>query len=600
MNADKLKNFHLPLYVKILLAYTPSLILVLTVIFQLFVSRWSRAEENSHYNLMAQMNTSLADNFAQVAEDSKRLAKLHYLDQEVLNILTNQYLDEQSYYNDLIYIKDVIRRSTTLSPYLCGVTFIGENMRVYDNSGGDREYLSSLQYLNQYAEDSGEYISKVYTAEIKHTPIQVITLCEKMMNPYNNRHAGYASLSIDFNMVFKLYADSKSDSPSSFFITKDDRVLFSSSEDKDEVECLASAILRDFGGVDSTVGRFMTNLGSEKFIISHFYDPVFDYHIFRYMPYSVIGGSISNDGRFYMILVAVIVFLALFIGFLFSTHTLKPLNEILSTMKNTKESHFSPITTKRRDELGLIIKGVNQMMLKLRQSQERELQFADKEKQYHLKILQAQINPHFICNTLSLISSISSLESNETVTQISNSLSRMLYYNLKGSDHVTIREEIEQYKRYVGIQKMRFPGRFSDHYDIDDKLLTCPAIKFILQPVAENAFAHGLINKVGIGMIGLSVKQEGSCVTLVVYDDGIGIEEDRIQKIQKSLNTEEDEFLLSSDMESVGLLNVHYRLRNVYGKAYGLSIESKKNEGTRIILKYPMYQSFAIHRQGKV
>lgn len=212
-------------------------------------------------------------------------------------------------------------------------------------------------------------------------------------------------------------------------------------------------------------------------------------------------------------------------------------------------------------------------------------------KQAELNYLRSQINPHFLYNTLELICGLSLAGDNsQEIVEVVRALGSMLRYSIKGSDLVTLRQEIEVTRNYLKIQLKRFEGRFRVEYDFQEETLGAQTPKMILQPLVENAIGHGLEERLEPGTLRLSsrVAQDGGLL-LCVEDDGLGIRPEVLEQLQDKLEKGSGGTNQSaaSKTTGIGLTNVNSRVRLYYGNAYGLKIESEWEKGTRVAIRLP-------------
>lgn len=229
-----------------------------------------------------------------------------------------------------------------------------------------------------------------------------------------------------------------------------------------------------------------------------------------------------------------------------------------------------------------------------------------------IKTLQAQINPHFLYNTLNSIKSTAKLANDTKVATMVTSLGKILRYEFEpGQDFSPLEKELEMAKNYFEIESYRWEGRFSFSEKIDSNILSYPFPRLVIQPLIENALLHGLEEKTGNGkleVVGTIVStntendtQEKECDILIeVKDDGIGISDDRLLNIKKEFaktkTTTKDSsiqcFTKSNtakveDSNGIALINTHLRLKLLYGNKYGLEISSERNIGTTISFRIP-------------
>ena len=203
-----------------------------------------------------------------------------------------------------------------------------------------------------------------------------------------------------------------------------------------------------------------------------------------------------------------------------------------------------------------------------------------------LKLLQAQINPHFLYNTLDTIIWLAEAGKKDDVVMMVTTLSDFFRTTLsKGRDYISVREEEAHIRSYLQIQQFRYRDILEYSIDIPEELYEYPILKLTLQPLVENALYHGIKNKRGLGHIRVSgEKQEGSLI-FRVWDDGRGMESDRLEKVGRLIRGEEE--VDRSDPSRFGLFNVAQRLRLNYGAQYGISLESVYGEWTEVTVVIP-------------
>ncbi|HOO28305.1 MAG TPA: sensor histidine kinase, partial [Lachnospiraceae bacterium] len=197
-----------------------------------------------------------------------------------------------------------------------------------------------------------------------------------------------------------------------------------------------------------------------------------------------------------------------------------------------------------------------------------EIELSKKKAQFLL--LQAQINPHYLYNTLDSIYILALKYKAEDIAQMVLSLSEMFKLSLnEGKGYVHVQEEINYVKNYMCVMNYRFKNRFKVFFDVDDEILDCYMLKFLLQPFVENSIIHGLEQKVGEGSVTISGMRSDGNLEFKIYDDGIGFD------VENEHTT------------GYGIRNVIERIELVYGKGYGVKIRSTIGEGTTVIIKIP-------------
>lgn len=265
----------------------------------------------------------------------------------------------------------------------------------------------------------------------------------------------------------------------------------------------------------------------------------------------------------------------------------EPISELCDVAATAGEGDFE-IRTKGDNSIVEIQKlntSVNQMIKKIGQLvddirvEEINLRAAE------LRLLQEQINPHFLYNTLDNIIWLAESGEDEEVVKMVSSLSSFFRTTLsKGRDYITIAEEREHIESYLSIQKFRYRDILSYDIDFEDEILDHSILKLTLQPIVENALYHGIKNKRGMGHIQIDGRMTGDNIEFIVSDNGIGMREEEAEHLRKVISG-----LVSDDRSGggFGLFNVNQRLQLNYGKEYGLNIESTYNVGTTIRVKIP-------------
>lgn len=266
-----------------------------------------------------------------------------------------------------------------------------------------------------------------------------------------------------------------------------------------------------------------------------------------------------------------------------------PINKLIYMAKQIGKGNFEvgPFTTSTKDEVGILGEIFNEMMHNLKILMSKNLEMVEKDrlvKELELKALQSQINPHFLFNTLNVISKLAYIEGAEQTSDLTISTSNLLRYNLRKLDEaVTISDEILNAKEYFSIQKARFRDRVSFEIDVDDECLEQLIPCLSIQPLLENAFIHGIEHMEKGAVIGLEIKKSTDVIIITVYDNGKGMTEEIKMSLLNTTNT------IHEKRKSTGLgtINVFKRLELYYGKEDIVAIETKMNEGTKIILTIP-------------
>ncbi len=283
---------------------------------------------------------------------------------------------------------------------------------------------------------------------------------------------------------------------------------------------------------------------------------------------------------------------------LFFTRILKPVKALMDFMKSyPKVGRESRIHVAYHNEIGVLAVSLNKMLdeidslseeIQLTQKRMYEMEIA--KKQMEISAYRNQINPHFLYNTLECIRAMAFYYKVQDIADISASLSNMFRYSVKGSDFVTIQDEISHVKEYAKIIGFRFMGKIQVMIDADEDILKLKTIKMLLQPIVENAVFHGLERKIDNGTVRIHVhKISRNQVQYVIQDNGNGIEEKQLQELTERLRLFENEGQAAKDAkQGIGISNIYWRIKLLYGDEADMLIESKTGLGTTVKITFPL------------
>ncbi|MDF2801311.1 MAG: hypothetical protein K0S61_1214 [Anaerocolumna sp.] len=285
-------------------------------------------------------------------------------------------------------------------------------------------------------------------------------------------------------------------------------------------------------------------------------------------------------------------FIFIIISIFLSTSLTKPIIYLSKKMSLRGEDNliYNERYLNRTDEIGILYNEYQSMIDELKNYIKNELENKLITLDSQMKSLEAQINSHFLYNTLESINSIAEIEEIDTISTMSLALGDMFRYSIKTtSELVTIKDEIKHVNDYISIQQIRFDNRFRLELNLSEHLYHLKILKLILQPIVENALYHGL----QYCNVGTYIRIDGyihnNSIYLTVEDDGIGMTPERLLELNKSL-LEKAKFteLGHRNKQSIGLKNIHTRIQLYYGEGYGMHIESKRGNGTAITLQVPL------------
>lgn len=332
--------------------------------------------------------------------------------------------------------------------------------------------------------------------------------------------------------------------------------------------------------LSSTMRRSEFSLENSKFKVIY-YDNV-----------NLLLSPVRELQKITLILMGVSILVVVIVAFLLASNLTISIRQLKRGISKVADGNYDVnIKIKRKDELGELCDTFNLMANRMDVLINEVLTSKLTEKEAVISALTAQINPHFLYNTLDMVKSMAEIEGQDEIGEIAKALSGIFRYSTKNDVLVVpVQEEIKNLKNYIKIIDARFDKKIRFQLDVDEDVLYCDMIKLCLQPLVENSINHGLSHRGNEGEIHVAITKEGTHLIIKVEDNGEGIEPIQLQNLQEELenytkkkNTKED-----NRHTSIGLQNIHRRIRLYYGEEYGLHIESQYLEGTSVMIRMPL------------
>lgn len=316
------------------------------------------------------------------------------------------------------------------------------------------------------------------------------------------------------------------------------------------------------------------------------------------VPYRDLTGGIIQIEKTISLTIFFSLIIAYLIGFGFATSIIRPIRRLQHFMKEVEIGNLNGrVRVDSNDEIGQLTAGFNNTVEKLSNlleevyiSKLKEAEMSLKQKEVELKMLQSQMNPHFLYNSLETIRGMALEENQEHIATMSFSLGKLLRYNLNNhSSTVSLREEMNFCEMYLQIQKFRFEERFEYKFDIPQWVMELKVVKFSLQPLVENCFVHGYGPHTRKLKIVISVfRQSESSFVIRIFDSGKGIQDSILEEIKKRMDLK----TATSDGENIGIVNVHQRIHYLFGPEYGITIQSEQGSGTVVLIHLPILDHY--------
>lgn len=335
---------------------------------------------------------------------------------------------------------------------------------------------------------------------------------------------------------------------------------------------------------------------TNTYIIQRTLDNYEDWVIVAGIAYGVMNEGNIIISRFIFIIGVLSIIVVILFSFYMSQKITNPIITVVKSMTKIDKGQWpDPIKVDADDELKILVEGFNTMVVdvknlieQVRREQEEKAKYEIDNLELKLELLQSQINPHFVHNTLNAIKYYADTAGAEHVKDMIESLNQLLRESMSlGTNYINIEEEIECVRSYLNIFKYRYDYNIELILNIQEDLKNNKIPKLILQPIVENSAYHGILPKGDNGQIKISIYstlQED--IRIEVYDNGVGISEEKINSI---LNSNNNKKLVKTKkgFNNIGLANIIDRLKLYYGNNYKFKIESNINKGTKVYFDIP-------------
>ena len=309
--------------------------------------------------------------------------------------------------------------------------------------------------------------------------------------------------------------------------------------------------------------------------------------VWLYQPVGLAGESMRPIGVMAGVTILICIFAAVLAYFITSGMVSGRIERLTCLMQEVQEGSMDmQVGSDDRDEIGMLYRGFGSMMKRIRTLINEVYLSKITQKEAELKALQAQINPHFLYNALSLINWKALAAGEEDISRMTLAMSTFYRTALnRGRNVLQVEAELSNTRAYLEIQSMLHDGDFDYEIEVQPEILQCESLNLILQPLVENAIHHGIEEKTdGRGKISVRGWKEDNCVWFMVEDNGVGMEQKVADKI------------LTMESKGYGVRNVDERIRLCYGEKYAMKVESVVGKGTKMTIHFPAKQLVDIQK----
>ena len=416
-----------------------------------------------------------------------------------------------------------------------------------------------------------------------------LTVSKSLIDIRSGSCLGILTFDIKESLFYDSY-HSVSDEENECFLLIDSAGTIISSENRDELQTTASTeilgLLEGMGKPEQKTqyksgGKIPQETTAEHMLLLSSETENGDYLVVYMMRYYRIYKEALNLALFLLIIGILVLVVGVLLSSRLAQSIVGPVIRLADYADEAGKGNFDlPVPVHSGDEIGFLAERFGGMNHNIKELTTGIYNEQTQKKEYELKMLQAQINPHFLYNCLDNISSLITDQKNETATAMVSHLGR--YYRAilsKGRNIITIREELELIRAYLEIQLIRIPDLFTYEITVDEDILDFKILKMILQPIVENSVIHGFAGYKNSGRIKIEGTLENQTVCILISDNGKGIPEGSRSSIFAPAPT--------AIPKHFGLKNIQERIRLKHGEKYGISIKSEPGQGTQIGVRFP-------------
>lgn len=514
-------------------------------------------------------------------------------DQEIIDILgKNESGDDIEKFYDYKTINEKITKSfnAVLIAYQADLVLWGGNGKIYSTSDGYdtfdyKEIIRQEWYKKTVA--MGGYALWLAPAK-NHMGLNVqgtgenIVMTRLIKDDTSTGYYGVLAISLypDKN-IRKLFKTEDSSENAQLLLADKENVVILAEKDEDIGKKLENEM--DVTELSGGKSSFIADVTGQKTFVNFYHIKRTDWKVLQLIPYESLMSEVKQL-RFYnfainLILMAVLVLISLII----SNSIANPLHKLSILMNSVSKGDFSvKSSVKGNSEIATLSRSFNSMVEEMdKLIKELHYSYETREK-LRLEALQAQINPHFLFNTLNSIKWMAAVQGAPEVSKMIAALGSLLDATLyRDEEMIPLFEEVKNIDDYITLQKMRFGDKFAIRYEIPEEITEYRIPVLIFQPLIENSIIHGFADMDAGGVIIIRGEVQESCVYIEISDNGKGMSEEALEIILSSHNLQKGRF------SNIGVRNVNDRIMLRYGNDYGIKVLSEEGKGTTILIKLP-------------
>ncbi|SDN96865.1 two-component system, sensor histidine kinase YesM [Paenibacillus sp. yr247] len=521
-----------------------------------------------------QINTNLETKL----DSYSRISASIYLDNTLRLLLTKDYTENSTEYLDsYIYFNNVINNILATNPDIRAVSIYTNNTTFPADSVYIKRIDDAAKKTNWYESIAHSYGNVTYSVSARATETEPVFKLVRLLNN-NSLNFPYGILTFDIAEADIYRLMEKEDKQKDIYIVNESGNILSNRNKALLNQNIGTLIPGTFG--ENKSGSFDSMYNGEKSLVV--YNTIKNgWRTISVIPYKsfITNAQIASKRILFIALCSIAISVVLI--YITARFFTKRIESLLQVIRRVEREDFNVnMKFMGHDEIGQLSFAFKKMTGRLKELINEVYKKEISKKEAEMNMLQAQINPHFLYNTLASISALAVKHSDNTISEMVSHLAKFYRISLnKGKMILPIIEEIKLTKYYIAIQQHRFEGLLRLHYAIDDSVLVYQTVKLALQPFVENAINHAVWDdEVGINII-IRVYKDDRDIYLEVIDDGMGM---RAETLERALNK-------TDNVSGYGITNVDQRIKLAFGDEYGVTLYSKFGIGTKAQIRIPLH-----------
>lgn len=593
---------------KILSSYV-LFIMIACVLIVIYCMKSIDAAESDSYAYMRQFSEQISMNTDLIVSNMDRVRFVHLIDDKVKKIIRRSE-DEKSIAEQLEehdYIERALNHMTNMNQYVLRATIINEYGDLYSNVETDNgAYLEKMKVIDSaqdWTDKHKVYYTGAYEEQIYRIDYELVTSISKIYDIDRDSSIGTLYIDLNFSKIRELlnqFTESGKTGAKLLVFDSNQNVLYDSEgkekEFWDQHDAADTEKIKNYLSGENGKGYPLPVRG-EKCVAAAERNETTGWYVLARMPLKEIYHSGIRNMLGILSAMLVLLLAAVLLVIYLADQISYPVTVLTDAMGQVDEGTVALIDENKyfwQDEMGQLLNSYNIMGRRINESIEKIYVYQLNQKQTELKMLQFQINPHFLYNTLNTVSSIAALEDINEIVKIADNLSSMFQYNIKGDDIVKVSNEIQHVKNYLEIQEIRFPGKYKFSYEISPGIHHRKMLKFLIQPLVENSLQHAFLKMKEVNRICIrSMVDEQQNLYFFIRDNGIGMSQNQVERLNRELADTNTRTLVNRVDKGIGLRNVNARIKNFYGKDYGIQVKSEEGQYTEIIIHICLLENAA-------